>query len=66
MPDICISNVLVAELQSQLVQSQCQLVESETELIDEYAFSKKLHLRLPGDVVLLQSQQEGCQVFWKF
>jgi hypothetical protein len=43
MPDCCISDVLVVELQIQLVSLQCQLVELELELIDEYAFSKKLH-----------------------
>jgi hypothetical protein len=54
MPDCCISNVLVVEVQLQRVFYKNQLVETETELIDEYVFSKKLHLRLPGDIVLTQ------------
>jgi hypothetical protein len=67
MPDYCISNVLVSELQLQQVSIhiQVQLVALEPELIDEHAFSKKLHLRLPGDVVICQEQSQHSQLFRK-
>ena len=57
--------MLVAEVNKYRVNIDVQLVETEYELIDEYAFSKKLHLRLPGDVVLLQSQLQVGQLFRK-
>ena len=65
MPDCCISNVLVAEVNKYRVNIDVQLVETEYELIDEYAFSKKLHLRLPGDIVLTQQQYQLGKFFRK-